>query len=208
MALFAPYRALGLVNAQRGCALVVKRRGTETFVTVSAEDAFAVYDARKLTLVFRSARFATSDARGIGAMAVRKDYTFCAIGREIRCAKRLAECCEGLGRDDGSGHDARVTTLHAFGRHLASVDENGAVKMWDIDDDAMRARERAWAVGRGEPTGPEGESDSELELGARAMEMPRTFAATTVCHPDGYVDKLLFGSSDGRLALMNVRAGK
>ena len=208
MALFAPYRALGLVNAQRGCALVVKRRGTETFVTVSAEDAFAVYDARKLTLVFRSARFATSDARGIGAMAVRKDYTFCAIGREIRCAKRLAECCEGLGRDDGSGHDARVTTLHAFGRHLASVDENGAVKMWDIDDDAMRARERAWAVGRGEPTGPEGESDSELERGARAMEMPRTFAATTVCHPDGYVDKLLFGSSDGRLALMNVRAGK
>ena len=52
------------------------------------------------------------------------------------------------------------------------------------------------------------ESESESELDARLMEFPRGFEATTVCHPDGLVDKLLFGSKDGRLALVNVRAGK
>ena len=39
------------------------------------------------------------------------------------------------------------------------------------------------------------------------METPRRFEATTVCHPDGYVDLLLFGAADGRMALVDVRLG-
>lgn len=45
--------------------------------------------------------------------------------------------------------------------------------------------------------GSEGESDSEFEFGARAMEMFWMFVVMMVCYFDGYVDKLLFGLSDG-----------
>ena len=54
----------------------------------------------------------------------------------------------------------------------------------------------------------ESESESESELDARRMEFPRGFEATTVCHPDGLVDKLLFGSKDGRLALVKRARGE
>ena len=52
MSLFAPFRALGLVSSPSGVPFVVKRRGTESWVTVACEDSFAVYDCRKLTLTF------------------------------------------------------------------------------------------------------------------------------------------------------------
>ena len=205
MSLFAPFRALGLVSSPSGVPFVVKRRGTESWVTVACEDSFAVYDCRKLTLTFHGARF---NGIHVAALAVRKDWTFCAVGREVRCARRLRETCALSGP---TGHDREIAVLHAFGHHLVSIDVGGDVRAWDVDDDAMRAREetfRAKKRGGDAREESESESESESELDARLMEFPRGFEATTVCHPDGLVDKLLFGSKDGRLALVNVRAGK
>ena len=92
MSLFAPFRALGLVSSPSGVPFVVKRRGTESWVTVACEDSFAVYDCRKLTLTFHGARF---NGIHVAALAVRKDWTFCAVGREVRArggCERRARC--------------------------------------------------------------------------------------------------------------------
>ena len=202
MSLFAPFRALGLVSSPSGVPFVVKRRGTESWVTVACEDSFAVYDCRKLTLTFHGARF---HGVHVAALAVRKDWTFCAVGRVVRCARRLRETCALTGP---TGHDREIVVLHAFGHHLVSIDASGDVRAWDVDDDAMRAREEKKRVAGGGESEAGEESESEGELDARRMEFPRGFEATTVCHPDGLIDKLLFGSKDGRLALVNVRVGR
>ena len=183
MSLFAPFRALGLVSSPSGVPFVIKRRGTESWVTVACEDSFAVYDCRKLTLTFHGARF---HGVHVAALAVRKDWTFCAVGRVVRCARRLRETCALTGP---TGHDREIVVLHAFGHHLVSIDVSGDVRAWDVDDDAMRAREEKKRGGKSE-AGEESESEGELD--ARRMEFPRGFEATTVCHPDGLVDKLLF----------------
>ena len=133
MSLFAPFRALGLVSSPSGVPFVVKRRGTESWVTVACEDSFAVYDCRKLTLTFHGARF---NGIHVAALAVRKDWTFCAVGREVRCARRLRETCALSGP---TGHDREIAVLHAFGHHLVSIDVGGDVRAWDVDDDAMHA---------------------------------------------------------------------
>ena len=39
------------------------------------------------------------------------------------------------------------------------------------------------------------------------LQLPTGFAATCWCHPDAYLNKLLIGAADGRLALVNFIAG-
>lgn len=42
----------------------------------------------------------------------------------------------------------------------------------------------------------------------REYTLPDGFACTAVCHPDTYLNKILLGSSDGRLLLLNVATGR
>lgn len=208
MSLFAPFRALGLVASPRGVPIVVKRRGAESWVTVACGDSFAVYDCRKLTLTFYGPRFGDVD---VGCLATRKDWTFCGVGRDVEVVHRMRRCATLRG-----GHASAVRKAFVFGHHLTTMDADGEVKLWDVDDDSMRARDDFFVEGEKKKKEEEASSSSssssdeedEDELGPRECELPTGFAATTVCHPDGYIDKLLYGSSDGRLALVNVRAGK
>lgn len=208
MSLFAPFRALGLVASPQGVPIVVKRRGTESWVTVACGDSFAVYDCRKLTLTFYGPRFHDVN---VGCLATRKDWTFCGVGRDVEVVHRMRRCATLRG-----GHASAVKKMFAFGHHLTTMDADGEVRLWDVDDDAMRARDDFFVKGQkkkaegdeAEEASSSSSDDDDEELGPRECELPTGFAATTVCHPDGYVDKLLYGSSDGRLALVNVRAGK
>ena len=203
MALFAPHREHGLVNAIDGVPVVVRRRGTESYASVSARDGFYVLDCKKLTPAMRSDRLGGRPT-AITSLAVRKDWTFCATGRVVRCVKRTRELCALVGTRE-------FRALRTFGHHLMAIDVDGAVTAWDVDDDAMKLRVRGGDAGgeMGDLAGSASGSESERESasGARRMDAPRAFQANSVCHPDGYVDILLFGGEDGRLALVDVRAG-
>jgi len=50
MALFHPFRALGVVSTD--VPFAVQRRGRATFLTVSAGKAWQLYNCAKLTLIF------------------------------------------------------------------------------------------------------------------------------------------------------------
>lgn len=203
MSLFVPYRALGLVAAD-DVAFVVNRRGTESWVTVPLRDSFVVYDCAKLRVTFFGPRFTQGD---VSALATRKNWTFCAVGRDIMCVKRLHVSCALAG-----GHATRVTRMFVFGFYLVSVDEEGVVKVWDIDDDVMAVREREYEERRLRNDDMDAEEASESAsasgVEARDVEMPDGFVTTAIAHPDGYIDKLVFGAADGRMMIMNIRVGK
>jgi hypothetical protein len=65
----------------------------------------------------------------------------------------------------------------------------------------------------GEEEEEEENSDDEFGVDANGAPRPREFAVpdgfvtTAVCHPDTYLNKILLGSSDGRLVLLNISTG-
>lgn len=79
------------------------------------------------------------------------------------------------------GHDATVHALLPFGPHLISVDEFSAVKVWDIKTEEVYLELKF--------------SNDEFEI-------------TTLCHPNTYLNKILFGSRQGSLQLWNLKTSK
>ena len=115
MSLFAPFRALGLVSSPSGVPFVVKRRGTESWVTVACEDSFAVYDCRKLTLTFHGARF---NGIHVAALAVRKDWTFLRRGEGGAVRAAVARDVRAVGTDGTRPRDCGITRVRAsLGEH-------------------------------------------------------------------------------------------
>ncbi|XP_060608574.1 WD repeat-containing protein 36-like isoform X2 [Ruditapes philippinarum] len=76
------------------------------------------------------------------------------------------------------GHTADVHLLLPFGNHLISVDVDSSVIVWDIKSQGQY---------------------SEIQFNKTSFEI------TTVTHPSTYLNKILFGSKQGRLELWNIK---
>ncbi|KAF5909470.1 WD repeat-containing protein 36, partial [Clarias magur] len=79
------------------------------------------------------------------------------------------------------GHQADVHLLLPFGDHLISVDKDNAVIIWDVESEEVY-----------------------LEISFDKS----TFEVRAVMHPSTYLNKILFGSSQGTLQLWNVKSNK
>ncbi|KAF4072906.1 hypothetical protein AMELA_G00252850 [Ameiurus melas] len=79
------------------------------------------------------------------------------------------------------GHQADVHLLLPFGDHLISVDKQNAVIVWDVESE-----------------------DVYLQISFDKS----TFEVRAVMHPSTYLNKILFGSSQGSLQLWNVKSNK
>uniref|UniRef100_A0AAR2KZN0 Small-subunit processome Utp21 domain-containing protein n=1 Tax=Pygocentrus nattereri TaxID=42514 RepID=A0AAR2KZN0_PYGNA len=79
------------------------------------------------------------------------------------------------------GHQADVHLLLPFGDHLISVDKENAVIIWDVDSE-----------------------DMYLQI----LFDKASFDVSAVMHPSTYLNKILFGSSQGSLQLWNIKANK
>jgi len=173
-ALFYPFRALGYVTERAPFA--VNRRGTETFVTVSAGRAFQIYDCEKMRLKLVGPQLGGEGGPDISALACRDDLTFVGIGSTIVVCRRTHRLCAFRAPRSDDDDDAAVASLFVFGSDLISLDAKGRVRAWDIskaklgaldgktgktrDDASARSRR---SKGRDEPRQAGDESDSEDE---------------------------------------------
>jgi len=75
----------------------------------------------------------------------------------------------------------KPTILHVFGKHIlvySAVDN--CLRMWHIFDGTLHA----------------------------TIQFPATFHVTSIMHPETYLNKILFGSSEGPLQLWNLKTNK
>ncbi|KAM3966934.1 WD repeat-containing protein 36 [Aphomia sociella] len=79
------------------------------------------------------------------------------------------------------GHNASVHLLLPFAVHLISIDTDNILKIFDIKEES-----------------------EFLEL----IFDKEQFEITTICHPPTYLNKILLGSSQGKLQLWNIRTSK
>lgn len=195
--LFAPFRALGYVCDD--VPFAVQRLGTDTFVTVSVGNTWQVWTTRMSAeqppccwsnimppaQVYNCAKI-TLVLVGpplpsrIVALAATKHHTIAAL-------------------DDGTIHIADRTTplpplspppgpaldpphLMLLGTLLiVCYPQRRTLITWDLA--------------------------SKLPTIASSVFLPPGFAPTALCHPDTYVHKVVVGSDDGRLAVVNVARG-
>ncbi|XP_051536737.1 WD repeat-containing protein 36-like [Myxocyprinus asiaticus] len=80
-----------------------------------------------------------------------------------------------------TGHQAEVHLLLPFGDHLISVDKENVVIIWDVESE-----------------------DTYLQISFDKV----SFEVSAVMHPSTYLNKILFGSSQGSLQLWNVKSNK
>ena len=106
-----------------------QRRGTKTFVTVSAGKAWQTYDCDKLRLVLVGPMH--GDGPDVAALATRGDLTFAAVGRDVIVSRRTRRLCVL------EGHAERVARLFVFGERLYSFCDAGRVLAWDVGSDAV-----------------------------------------------------------------------
>ncbi|CAK8691483.1 unnamed protein product [Clavelina lepadiformis] len=79
------------------------------------------------------------------------------------------------------GHRKPVHLLLPFGKHLITVDQSSNVRVWHIES---------------------GEEFLSIEFSSQ------TFHITALLHPSTYVNKVLFGSKQGKLQLWNISRNK
>lgn len=80
-----------------------------------------------------------------------------------------------------TGHGADVHLLLPFGDHIISVDRDSAVIVWDVESE-----------------------EEYLQITFDKV----SFEVSAVMHPSTYLNKILFGSSQGGLQLWNVKSNK
>uniref|UniRef100_A0A673MV48 WD repeat domain 36 n=1 Tax=Sinocyclocheilus rhinocerous TaxID=307959 RepID=A0A673MV48_9TELE len=80
-----------------------------------------------------------------------------------------------------TGHQADVHLLLPFGDHLISVDKDNAVIIWDVESE-----------------------DTYLQISYDKA----SFEVSALMHPSTYLNKILFGSSQGSLQLWNIKSNK
>ncbi|XP_035632533.1 WD repeat-containing protein 36 [Oncorhynchus keta] len=80
-----------------------------------------------------------------------------------------------------TGHGADVHLLLPFGDHIISVDRDNAVIVWDVESE-----------------------EEYLQITFDKV----SFEVSAVMHPSTYLNKILFGSSQGGLQLWNVKSNK
>ncbi len=181
--LFHPYRAIGMVSS--GVPSVLSSRGDSNFIIVSVGNAFQVYNAETLNLVFVSPRL----PKRISALAVWHEVTFCACGTDIAVVYQ-AERVKVL-----SKHVGDIVSLTVIGNYLISCCSESEMIVWSLT-------RRDGSDTTYETTIELDSATEEAGLGSVSSK----FTPSCVLHPHTYLNKLLVGSTNGSLELWNIRS--
>ncbi|TKY89449.1 hypothetical protein EX895_001980 [Sporisorium graminicola] len=220
--LFAPFRALGLISNDVPFALQTRFGGKDATtpdvnIITCLGDSWAMWDAERMTLLFVS----TSLPAPISSLVISlsPDAVLAAAGTKVYRFKRgkvdaVYDTVDHLmarfdkpnerqvNQEDGDsdsdsdsdsasslsnglveaqdGRGTQLSSLIVFGDTIAAISSTGrSVFVWFV-------------------------ASTEL---IRRIDLPDDFVATSVLHPATYLNKILIGSTDGQLALWNIRTG-
>eukprot|EP00658_Telonema_sp_P-2_P071659 TRINITY_DN60898_c0_g1_i1.p1 TRINITY_DN60898_c0_g1~~TRINITY_DN60898_c0_g1_i1.p1 ORF type:complete len:321 (-),score=76.63 TRINITY_DN60898_c0_g1_i1:95-1057(-) len=157
----------------------VQRRGVKYFVTTAADTSFQIFDTAKLRLKFVGPTLPAP----VTALASSQNLTFAAAGGEDDQEPPGIWVCErGQTVCVLRGHAGKIDQLLPFGKgHLLSLSvAEGALMVWDV----------------------EGQCQSG------SIEFEAGFSPCIIAHPDTYLNKIVVGSSEGRVQLWNLRTSK
>ena len=120
-ALFRQSRVLGVVTDS--IPVSVNRLGAEHFVTASVGNSFIVYDVDHLHVAYMSPALSGT----ISCLLSIGDGTITATGNTINIWNKMVKVASL------HGHKAPITTLETLGgAYLLSVDDLGAVLVWEL----------------------------------------------------------------------------
>lgn len=105
-------------------------------------------------------------------------------------------------RYEGHKHDVRL--LLPLGDHMVSADSGGDVIVWDVQgggEDAGPFMLHSFCSICSHPSPISCASDIYLRLEFN----PASFDVSAMMHPSTYLNKVLFGSSQGALQLWNIK---
>ena len=217
--LFAPFRALGLISNDVPFALQTRFGGKDATtpdvnVITCLGDSWAMWDAERMTLLFVStplpaqitALVISLSPDAVLAAAATKVYRF-KRGKLDAVYDTVDHIMARFDRPDGRQRD----------------DENSSVEDSDSDSDASSNRVAA-QQDKGTPLSSlivfgdtivalsaDGRSVFIWSLASteliRRIDLPENFVASSLLHPATYLNKILLGSTDGQLALWNIRTG-
>ena len=203
--IFAPARAVGVVTDGSSTPFIA-RLGSETFCTVSCGRGFQVYRvSNHLRLSLVSPRL----PRAVTCLVSRRDETFVATEGEcdVTVFKRASRVAVLRGSakgdddddddedEDGDGDEFKgssaIVSMCLFGSLLVTLTRGGLVTTWVLPSRFSGPEATAGCVVH---------SAVQLELDQRGGE-----AATVVVHPDTLMNKVVVGTTAGRLLLLNVK---
>ncbi|SJX64478.1 related to UTP21-U3 snoRNP protein [Sporisorium reilianum f. sp. reilianum] len=218
--LFAPFRALGLISNDVPFALQTRFGGKDATtpdvnVITCLGDSWAMWDAERMTLLFVS----TSLPAPISSLVISlsPDTVLAAAGTKVYRFKR-----------------GKVDAVYDTVDHLmAQFDKPNGRQISEEEDDSDSDSDSASSMSNGlvEAQGGEGTQLSSLIVFGdtivalssdgrsvfiwliagtdliRRIDLPADFVASSLLHPATYLNKILIGSTDGQLALWNIRTG-
>ncbi|KAI3643788.1 hypothetical protein MP228_009952 [Amoeboaphelidium protococcarum] len=188
--IFQPFRALGHI-CDSDVPIQMQIRGSKVFITASLGRKYQVYnDQLRLMFVSQSVDQRQSvippsdDAslpvdQKIQCMALNGDYTYVGSGSDIIVYER-AKIFQVMRYDQDNGADGAVIDMSVFGDVLVAANDDGVMRVWSTSDHQLMTE----------------------------ISFDSGFVPTSILHPSTYVNKVLVGSSDGRLQLWNIKSVK
>ena len=206
--IFQPFRAVGVVSGDVPFSL--NKLGDEKFVTVPVGNSFHVYNCSDLRLALVSSLV----DRPITAVCNVNEVTFTASGNSLLVWHR-AHIVQRL---DGE-HNANITSLLSFGPTVVSVSsKDSRVVVWNVakrdgSDVQLVTTFRLDDTNQNNNNNSDSDSGSDSDdedNGSTTTNMSRNepFVVTSILHPATYINKVIFGSSNGKLELWNVATCK
>ena len=176
------HRVVGAIADEAARCVSFYELGGVGFVCARvSQDAFQVLKLETLGVQLTSPRL----GRPIECLVCCGEWTFCGVGAELWCFERA-------GFRGVAGSHAGV---------VASLDRAGSLVVACAPRVDGRTELTCWSR-------PAAAAPRSLPVVGARLVLDEGFRDCVVCHPPTYVNKVLVGSGDGRLALWNVRTGK
>uniref|UniRef100_A0A2S2PSE4 WD repeat-containing protein 36 n=1 Tax=Schizaphis graminum TaxID=13262 RepID=A0A2S2PSE4_SCHGA len=166
--IFLQNRALGYVSNEIPLVTRYINLRRENLIITCVGRAFHTYSSDRFQLLSVSPQHETD----ITCLAADSYLVYTSCGNQIYAWRRGIEL-----KHTYTGHKAAIKLLFPFAANLVSIDESGALKIWDVKTESIY---------------------KEIQL---------DFTATAICHPPTYTNKLLIGSAEGKLQLWNIKTG-
>ena len=158
--------------------IAVQLRGTEYFITASVGSAFQIYALSKLRLKFVSEP--VIGGADILALAVSQNFTFVSTSAGHIEKFERAKRVAVMESNSGDKESSPAISMIIFGSSLVSVHDDNVLRVWTVEDAELHA------------------------------EIPFDPSCSLSCamHPSTYLNKIVVGSSQGRLQLWNIKTCK
>eukprot|EP00217_Crustomastix_stigmatica_P008237 CAMPEP_0183790694 /NCGR_PEP_ID=MMETSP0803_2-20130417/1267_1 /TAXON_ID=195967 /ORGANISM="Crustomastix stigmata, Strain CCMP3273" /LENGTH=705 /DNA_ID=CAMNT_0026034947 /DNA_START=225 /DNA_END=2339 /DNA_ORIENTATION=- len=176
--MFTPFKRLGRI-VDEPVRSAVLREGKCTYIAVAAGNEWQLYESEKLRLVFSSAPLLTK----ITALGSAGAFVIVACGNSMSVFQRQ-RCFANL-----SGHRNRILCISEVGNLLVSMDSSNLLY---------------WNCNLGSKSGTTDATAAETIEPENVLELPQGFTASTFTHPPTFVNKVVVGSTEGRLLLINL----